>query len=136
MSSCRTLEDSEGKERAASEMADLLYHALVLLMCPGNRRSVSSRSGKVKPYHSERRLQLMGSERMRHCCKSLHVLGLVPGSTSLRYRASPVCRGLCWKTSQLSCAVGLADLGLRRKPAARRTWLKYEVDMGGSIAQT
>lgn len=28
---CRTLEDSEGKERAASEMADLLYHALVLL---------------------------------------------------------------------------------------------------------
>jgi hypothetical protein len=28
---CETLEKSEGKERAASEMADLLYHAMVLL---------------------------------------------------------------------------------------------------------
>lgn len=28
---CRTLENSEGKERAASEMADVLYHAMVLL---------------------------------------------------------------------------------------------------------
>eukprot|EP00983_Pelagomonas_calceolata_P121430 1160801-Pelagomonas_calceolata.AAC.4 len=28
---CQTLEKSEGKERAASEMADLLYHAMVLL---------------------------------------------------------------------------------------------------------
>eukprot|EP00271_Cylindrocystis_brebissonii_P017100 TRINITY_DN4304_c0_g1_i1.p1 TRINITY_DN4304_c0_g1~~TRINITY_DN4304_c0_g1_i1.p1 ORF type:complete len:361 (-),score=63.75 TRINITY_DN4304_c0_g1_i1:415-1497(-) len=28
---CQTLEASEGKERAASEMADVLYHALVLL---------------------------------------------------------------------------------------------------------
>lgn len=28
---CQTLEASEGKERAASEMADLLYHSMVLL---------------------------------------------------------------------------------------------------------
>lgn len=28
---CQTLEADEGKERAASEMADLLYHAMVLL---------------------------------------------------------------------------------------------------------
>lgn len=28
---CQTLEANEGKERAASEMADLLYHAMVLL---------------------------------------------------------------------------------------------------------
>lgn len=28
---CQTWEASEGKERAASEMADLLYHAMVLL---------------------------------------------------------------------------------------------------------
>jgi phosphoribosyl-ATP pyrophosphohydrolase len=28
---CQTLEENEGKERAASEMADLLYHAMVLL---------------------------------------------------------------------------------------------------------
>lgn len=28
---CQTWEDNEGKERAASEMADLLYHAMVLL---------------------------------------------------------------------------------------------------------
>jgi hypothetical protein len=27
---CQTLEANEGKERAASEMADLLYHAMVL----------------------------------------------------------------------------------------------------------
>lgn len=28
---CQTLEANEGPERAASEMADLLYHAMVLL---------------------------------------------------------------------------------------------------------
>lgn len=28
---CQTLEHNEGRERAASEMADLLYHAMVLL---------------------------------------------------------------------------------------------------------
>ena len=28
---CQTLEEQEGKERAASEMADLVYHAMVLL---------------------------------------------------------------------------------------------------------
>jgi phosphoribosyl-ATP pyrophosphohydrolase len=28
---CQTLEANEGKERAASEMADLLYHSMVLL---------------------------------------------------------------------------------------------------------
>lgn len=28
---CETLEASEGRERAASEMADLLYHSMVLL---------------------------------------------------------------------------------------------------------
>ena len=28
---CQTLEQDEGRERAASEMADLLYHAMVLL---------------------------------------------------------------------------------------------------------
>lgn len=28
---CQTLEANEGQERAASEMADLLYHAMVLL---------------------------------------------------------------------------------------------------------
>lgn len=28
---CQTLEKNEGKDRAASEMADLLYHAMVLL---------------------------------------------------------------------------------------------------------
>ena len=28
---CQTLEQGEGQERAASEMADLLYHAMVLL---------------------------------------------------------------------------------------------------------
>jgi NTP pyrophosphatase (non-canonical NTP hydrolase) len=28
---CQTLEAQEGPERAASEMADLLYHAMVLL---------------------------------------------------------------------------------------------------------
>ena len=28
---CQTLEQDEGKERAASEMADLLYHSMVLL---------------------------------------------------------------------------------------------------------
>lgn len=28
---CQTWEANEGKERAASEMADLLYHAMVLL---------------------------------------------------------------------------------------------------------
>lgn len=28
---CQTLEENEGQERAASEMADLLYHAMVLL---------------------------------------------------------------------------------------------------------
>jgi hypothetical protein len=28
---CQTWEADEGKERAASEMADLLYHAMVLL---------------------------------------------------------------------------------------------------------
>ncbi|GBG64627.1 hypothetical protein CBR_g45683 [Chara braunii] len=32
---CRMLEDSEGKERAASEMADLLYHSMVLLSLQG-----------------------------------------------------------------------------------------------------
>jgi phosphoribosyl-ATP pyrophosphohydrolase/phosphoribosyl-AMP cyclohydrolase len=30
---CQTLLESEGKERAASEMADLLYHSMVLLNC-------------------------------------------------------------------------------------------------------
>lgn len=34
---CRTLEGNEGKERCASEMADLLYHAMVLL----NKQGVS-----------------------------------------------------------------------------------------------
>lgn len=28
---CQTLEENEGKERAASEAADLIYHAMVLL---------------------------------------------------------------------------------------------------------
>lgn len=28
---CETLEKDEGKERAASEAADMLYHAMVLL---------------------------------------------------------------------------------------------------------
>lgn len=28
---CQTLEAQEGRERAASEMADLLYHSMVLL---------------------------------------------------------------------------------------------------------
>ena len=28
---CRTLEDNEDKQRTASEMADVLYHAMVLL---------------------------------------------------------------------------------------------------------
>ena len=28
---CQTLEQAEGRDRAASEMADLLYHAMVLL---------------------------------------------------------------------------------------------------------
>lgn len=28
---CRTLEDNEDKSRAASEMADVLYHSMVLL---------------------------------------------------------------------------------------------------------
>lgn len=28
---CQTLEAGEGRERAASEMADLMYHAMVLL---------------------------------------------------------------------------------------------------------
>ena len=28
---CQTLEQNEGQDRAASEMADLLYHAMVLL---------------------------------------------------------------------------------------------------------
>lgn len=28
---CRTLEESEDKSRTASEMADVLYHAMVLL---------------------------------------------------------------------------------------------------------
>ena len=28
---CQTLEQDEGQERAASEMADLLYHSMVLL---------------------------------------------------------------------------------------------------------
>ncbi|KAF6265463.1 hypothetical protein COO60DRAFT_1281356 [Scenedesmus sp. NREL 46B-D3] len=32
---CQTLEAGEGKERAASEMADLLYHAMVLLNVQG-----------------------------------------------------------------------------------------------------
>ncbi|KAF5836817.1 bifunctional phosphoribosyl-AMP cyclohydrolase/phosphoribosyl-ATP pyrophosphatase [Dunaliella salina] len=32
---CQTLEKSEGRERAASEMADLLYHAMVLLNLQG-----------------------------------------------------------------------------------------------------
>jgi phosphoribosyl-ATP pyrophosphohydrolase/phosphoribosyl-AMP cyclohydrolase len=36
---CQTLEADEGKERAASEAADLLYHSLVLLnlqVCKGS----------------------------------------------------------------------------------------------------
>ena len=32
---CRAVEDSEGKERVASEAADLLYHAAVLLNLSG-----------------------------------------------------------------------------------------------------
>uniref|UniRef100_A0A7R9VE11 phosphoribosyl-ATP diphosphatase n=1 Tax=Chlamydomonas euryale TaxID=1486919 RepID=A0A7R9VE11_9CHLO len=32
---CQTLERDEGKERAASEAADLLYHAMVLLNVQG-----------------------------------------------------------------------------------------------------
>eukprot|EP00878_Enallax_costatus_P021232 GHUV01022474.1.p2 GENE.GHUV01022474.1~~GHUV01022474.1.p2 ORF type:complete len:108 (+),score=28.19 GHUV01022474.1:1259-1582(+) len=32
---CQTLEADEGKERAASEMADLLYHSMVLLSVQG-----------------------------------------------------------------------------------------------------
>lgn len=32
---CETLEADEGKERAASEMADLLYHSMVLLNVQG-----------------------------------------------------------------------------------------------------
>ena len=28
---CRALEDTEGKDRVASEMADVLYHSMVLL---------------------------------------------------------------------------------------------------------
>jgi len=32
---CETLEKGEGAERAASEMADLLYHAMVLLNVQG-----------------------------------------------------------------------------------------------------
>lgn len=32
---CETLEQSEGAERAASEMADLLYHSMVLLNLQG-----------------------------------------------------------------------------------------------------
>jgi len=32
---CQTLTEKEGKERAASEMADLLYHSMVLLNCQG-----------------------------------------------------------------------------------------------------
>lgn len=29
---CRTLEENEGKSRTATEMADLLYHAMVMLV--------------------------------------------------------------------------------------------------------
>ena len=32
---CETLENDEGKERAASEMADVLYHSMVLLNLQG-----------------------------------------------------------------------------------------------------
>ncbi|KAL6994539.1 Histidine biosynthesis bifunctional protein hisIE, chloroplastic [Sarracenia purpurea var. burkii] len=32
---CRTLEDNEEKSRTASEMADVLYHAMVLLALRG-----------------------------------------------------------------------------------------------------
>ena len=32
---CETLEKDEGKERAASEMADVLYHSMVLLNLQG-----------------------------------------------------------------------------------------------------
>lgn len=32
---CQTLEANEGRERAASEMADLLYHSMVLLNLQG-----------------------------------------------------------------------------------------------------
>jgi phosphoribosyl-ATP pyrophosphohydrolase/phosphoribosyl-AMP cyclohydrolase len=32
---CETLEENEGKERAASEAADLLYHSMVLLNVQG-----------------------------------------------------------------------------------------------------
>eukprot|EP00798_Chlamydomonas_sp_ICE-L_P004332 gene4332-14444_t len=38
---CETLEKNEGKERAASEMADLLYHAMVLL----NKQVLRKREG-------------------------------------------------------------------------------------------
>lgn len=36
---CQTLEADEGKERAASEAADLIYHAMVLLNAQVHRRS-------------------------------------------------------------------------------------------------
>lgn len=36
---CQTLEENEGKERAASEAADLLYHAMVLLNAKVRRAS-------------------------------------------------------------------------------------------------
>ncbi|GFH29689.1 uncharacterized protein HaLaN_28390, partial [Haematococcus lacustris] len=32
---CQSLEQQEGRERSASEMADLLYHAMVLLNVQG-----------------------------------------------------------------------------------------------------
>lgn len=32
---CKTLEDKEGEERVASEMADLLYHSIALLVKEG-----------------------------------------------------------------------------------------------------
>jgi phosphoribosyl-ATP pyrophosphohydrolase len=46
---CQTLEANEGKERAASEMADLLYHSMVLLNCQVSRGLVVAVFGV--PFH-------------------------------------------------------------------------------------
>ena len=47
---CETLEKDEGKERAASEMADVLYHSMVLLNLQGAARG-RNRSASRKVWH-------------------------------------------------------------------------------------
>lgn len=63
---CQTLEANEGKERAASEMADLLYHAMVLLNLQASRARICG-------------VSMAACVVLLHGCHAVSVLGVMLG---------------------------------------------------------